>query len=166
MNFIFNALIYHTSKKIINFVETSESNMKKALQYLLIVFAITAPIVFTSCDKDDWWDNNDYLYGLWAMNGYDPEYGSYTYSMNFRRNGICTITEIYDYYPQFNASYDVEYYVSGSIYHGAILEIWGYYPEGQYFENVYQVFSDNGYTLNLDGVEGDCAGSYLILDRY
>lgn len=135
--------------------------MKKHIFLLLITLTLSFTVILTSCEEHDRYWDDDSILGSWGMYDYDPVYGSYSYSMTFHPDGYCTITVLYDYYPQYNNSTDYQFALRGSLYRGANLDIWGYDYAGAVEYN-YQATSD-GRTLSLYDYYD---GSYLILERY
>lgn len=135
----------------------------KKLQYALIGLVIMLPLMLSSCTDRNYWEEEP-LYGNWFMNNYDPDLGSYECCFSFYADGTCDITYTYDFFPQYNNSYTVNYRVSGDLYYNAVIDMWGFYPDGAFMDNSYQA-SINYNTLYLYGIEGDYTGLNLVFTR-
>lgn len=134
----------------------------KKFKYMLIGLVATLPLILSSCTTRHYWDEEPLL-GAWFYNSYDPDLGSYQAIYDFYSDGVCRITCTYDYYPQYNYSYDLNYRVNGDLYDYAIIDMWGY-ADGYAINNSYEA-TINGYRLTLYGIRGNDSGYVFDLTR-
>lgn len=133
--------------------------MKK---YFIILF-VALTTVLSSCDHEVWYE--DTIDGSWGYTGYDPDLGSYFFSMTFRYDGTCTEATSYDFYPQYNYMMNLDYDIDGNIYDNAVMIQWGVDFNGYPVENVYSVTLSGRY-LYMTGISGDYAGTSFVLEQF